>query len=777
MDAKQKNKLIKFGIGFIVALVVAFAISDDGEEEARESARRFSRMVNGEMNVARDTAEMKAEDRYEYRPDDLLARLEGYRRRLEKNAGDSRAMSDELEQVNDEPQLQHVIDDFNNKLLQIKEINAGCDELRRQAEEVYNTTRREWEAKAAEPDSEPEDLLRAEETCAKLTEYKAEAENRRSNCKSGWKEARATYNRLIKRLKIKVPQIVSQLTLRREEREKAAASRAAVIGAGNTVDDTKPQMKAINDVMAAIRTCQGGSAEVVLPALKPEPKPLPPPEFKPDMVLTATGDLPEALLRPLVVRWLEAKKASPCKGDRFIWDIRKGNMELEVYAPAALQGAESGKLRIRIVPMNTAAAAFESIGRQGSAHLMLTGALPSKGTVEAQAGGSAGQQEPGREFKARICYDALVFFGGSALKLTPPLRASVMKNQPTVFSVNDAARTEAVQVFGLTPHDHDVAEEEVLSCGELRDMYADKMILGVWHKDAAGAMSLSKMPAIGYAAGWESEEAFRHVPEEYLPATAGVEPTPENIATGRYAYSYSIYGYRSERDVSSTASALAADLLAFIADAENARVAQVIRDAGFVPVELGMDNSVRSNQLTRDDLPIPVLLKAMEGDAEKFGYDADESEWVYGVRVPFAMYFRTGSSEGDESWLTLDADTAYYTSTQAFARIQELVQGERAAVVVVGHADIQHKGALKVDASSWRTNLALSQKRADFVGDVLRKKFPTGKMLRHVAIGTGWARPSCDISLTENADTQENELARCRRAEVFIIFPVPGSGE
>lgn len=776
MDPKQKSLLIKIGIGVAALLGVAYLCSDDGEKEANEAARRYSRMVNAEMNEARTIAEKQVDARYEYKADELLNRLKRHLRNMESAAGESRELAEEMEAKNDIQQPQHVIDVCKNHRERIQKLNKEWKKIQGQAEADYRSTRTEWEAEAAKPDSESDELNKAKEICAKFPEYLEEAEKRRKGCENGW-EARGIYNRLIKRLKLKGPQIRSQLDKRIQESEQAKCSREQVTGAGNVVDDTKDKMKEINEVMAKIRACSGGSEEVALPALKPEPKPLPPPEFKPDLVLTATGDMPDTLLRPLVERWLADNQATPVKGTRFIWEVRKGNKELEVNAPAAIQGAEAGKLRVRIVPVQNTMAAFEAVGTHGNVHLMLTGAAPNREMLACWLPEGTDSAHIGREFKARVCYDALVFFKGSGLEMKMPLRSAIMKKQAAVYSVNDAARMEAAQVYGFAPQAQDVEEPRNLSAEELCAAHADKMIFGVWHKDAAGAMSYSKMPTICYAAGWESEEAFKNVPQEYLPRTEGVEPTPANIAAGRYAYSYSIYAYRSLRDTGSRASALAAQLLAYMADAENARVAQTIKDAGFVPVELSVEHLTRTNELTRDDLPLPVLLKAMGADAEKFGYDADDAEWVYGIRVPFAMYFETGSAKGGEGQVTLDADATYYTSTQAFARIQELVKDGRAAIVVLGHADIQHAGALKVDVASWRSNLSLSQKRASYVGKDFKKKFPANEQLRHVAIGTGWARPACDISLAKPAKEQQNELARCRRAEVFIIFPVPGSGK
>lgn len=775
IDPKQKSLLIKIGIGLVVLFGLAYFFSDDGEDKANEDARIYARVVNTAINDVDIIVDSPVKDSYVYNPDELLRLLQDIHRQLVDISNQINALEDEVKSKNRVPQPQYVVDACKNHIQQIEQLCTRGARLQAEAEALYVTTLAKWEEEAKKPDSTGDDIKKAEAILAKFPEYKEEIIKRRDACESGWK-ARGVYNRLLKRLKIKELHIRAKLDILKQKYEQANAARAQVIGDGNEVDHTKPKVKEIDAVINAIRAFDFKNRKLVPPAVKPEPKPVPPPEFKPDLVLTATGDLPETLLQPLVESWLTAGRATPVKGNRFIWDTRHGNKELEVNAPADMQGAQAGKLCIRIVPVDGVDAAFRSVGLCGHTHVMLTGANPSREALAEWLPEGQNPQDLGRSYKARICYDALVFFRGDSLDLKTPLRSAIMKKQPMVFSVGDAARSEAVQVFGLAPAAHDVTEQQNMDTRALCTKYADKIVLGVWHKDAVSALAFREQPTICYAAGWESEEAFKNVPKEYLPETEGVSPNAATIASGRYAYSYSIYGYRTTRDKASRASVLAAQLLAYMADAENAQVAQTVRDGGFVPVDIAVDKMSRTQELTKDDLPLPVLLKAMGSTAESFGYDAEDAAWVYGVRIPFAMYFKTGSAKGGDEQVTLDADAEYYTSTEAFARIQELIKDGRAAIVVLGHADVQHGGGLKVDRASWKSNLALSQKRAKFTGDALKKKIPGNKSLHRVAVGTGWARPACDISLTKPIDEQENELARCRRAEVFIIFPVPGSG-
>lgn len=776
MDPKQKSLLIKAGACIVALLGLTYMFSDDGEEEANEKARVYTRMVNKEISSAEEILEKPLDEQYVYDADGLIAGLKEYQRQLEENTNKTKSLLDTVDGYNDEPQSTSVVNECEGYLAEAETLRQQLPTIRAAAETLYERTLTEWQAEASKPNAESEDLSKVEKVIAELPKYKEECEKRRSACESGW-DARAVYNRLIKKVKLKGDLLVARLDDRRKALAAASESREQVIGEGNVVDHAKAKVQEIDALLQSIRAVVPDERQVDLPTVAVVPEPEPEPEPEPDILLTATGDLRESLLIPMVEGWLRFNRVQPTVGESFVWTNREGGREIVVNVPAALQGAIEGKLCIRVVPVKDAQEAFSSVGLQGDVHLMLTGMNPNNEDLSAWLpAGQTLQQQP-RSVRARVCYDALVFFRGNKLDLKTPLRSAMLKIQPTVFSVNDVARTEAANVFGLKPIAHDVAVQTNESTDALCSQYEEQMILGVWHKDAKGGLAFRDTPTICYAAGWESEEAFKNVPEEYLPQTEGIGPSYETITTGRYAYSYSIYAYRSLKDASSRGSELSAQLLSYMSNIEEATVKNIVKRAGFVPVDLSLASMDRSKQLTKDDLPLPIVLKKMGDAAESFGYDVEDTDWVYGVRIPFAMYFKTGSAEGGDEQVALDADSEYYTSTEAFARIQELVKDDRAAVVVLGHADVQHSGSLKVDRPSWKSNLVLSQKRSEFAGEVLKKKIPGNRNLHRVAVGTGWARPACDISLTKPIDGQENELARCRRAEVFIIFPVPGSGK
>lgn len=780
MDEVVKGRIIKIGCGVLLALGCACWLTpDSGEDEADMLSRQFKKEVSKHLAEANEKMATRSEVQDDYKVEALLNAQKSHRSRLEENQQKADEIKDYVDGCNGEPQPQHVIDACTTRIAQLPLLNNEQKQEQQKAESLYETTLAHWEKLAARPDTEADTCKRMEELCAELEKQLTFSENGKKTTKPDW-ESRRVYVQQIKRIKRCLALLRAELDIRREKQRETESYRNQVIGADGKVDHTKPKMQEVDAVMEAIRGYEPHPESLLLPSLKPAP---PPPVFKPDMVLAATGDLPEELLMPLVELWLRENKATPLKGKRFTWEIsKKGNREIEVNAPAGIQGKEAGKLRIRVLSVLEKEQAFASVSASGNVDLLLTGQRPTRDMLagwlpEGKSLQQLDAETQGRSFRARVCYDALVFFRGNQLEVSS-IRSAVLKDasKPKVFSMSDKARKEAVDICGVSPGLSDVNEPASMSREALCAKYADKMILGVWHKDAAGNIFVKDVPTICYAAGWESEAAQKNIPPDYRPEKEGVSPTPENIASGRYAYGYSIYFYRSTRDTESRAAALSRSLLTFAANAEDNRVAALISSRGFVPVRLGVDSLSRSNRLTRDDLPLPVLFSKMGAKAEEYGYDPQEAKWVYGVRVSMPLYYETGSAEASENGVLLDPDAAYYTSTQAFARIREAVGKEKAMVVVLGHADPQWGKKLDVDVRSWKENLKLSEKRAQIVSTKkVKPQMSDSSELGHESVGSGWARPACDISLARSVDEQENELSRCRRVEVFIIFPVPGA--
>lgn len=780
MDEVTKGRIIKIGCGVLLALGLAYMLTpDSGQEEADMIAKTFKKDVSKELAEANALMATRPEIQDNYKVADLVSALQTHRGRLEDNSQKAAELVEYVEAHNKEAQPQHVIDSCSSRMAQLPGLNAEQKDEQQRAVTLYDSTLADWEKVAGQPNAELEACKRMEELCSRLEERLSFAENGKKITKPDW-DSRDVYRQTTKRIKRYLGLLRAELDVRRKQQQEVEMYRNQVIGADAKVDHSKPKVQEIDSIMADIRGYEPHEESLQLPPLKPAP---PPPVFKPDMVLAATGDLPEALLMPLVELWLRENKATPVQGKRFTWELsKKGNREIEVNAPAVIQGKEAGKLRIRVLPALEKVQAFEALAVSGNVDLLLTGQRPTRDMLarwlpEGKSLQELDAETAGRSFRARVCYDALVFFRGNQYQVNS-IRSAALRDasNPKVFSRSDKARAEAVSICGLQPGVSDVEEPAELSREALCEKHADKMILGVWHKDAAGNIFVKNIPTICYAAGWESEDAQKNIPQEYRPEKEGVSPTPENIASGRYAYSYSIYFYRSTRDTSSRAAALSRSLLTFAANAEDRRVASLINSRGFVPVQLGVDSMSRSNRLTRDDLPLPVLFKKMGDLANEYGYDEQESEWVYGVRVTMPLYYETGSAEASEKDVMLDPDAAYYTSTQAFARIREAVGNEKATVVVLGHADPQWGKKLDVEPNSWKKNLKLSEARAENVSK--KKVMPqmsASDKLKHCAIGSGWARPACDLSLSRSIDEQENELSRCRRVEVFIIFPVPGA--
>ena len=777
MNAELKSRIKKIFFGFIAFIISACWLHGCMEEkDATEAAEKFRKEVNGSISSAHQEVENRPAGSVDFNIDGLVLELTGIKEQLKKNEEKAKELANYVQESNREPQPKHVIDACQARLEQIQRINEEQEVLKTKAEQLYTAALEDWIKLSDIIAAATKRLAHMRELYKTLSDKLKIAEQRRAKTKPDW-EARRIYRQIIRRIKRVQKLMDAEMAFAEQWLTSSTGEHSRVMNKNKEVDYNKPDMKKISDLRDEILRWELHSTNIPLPSLKPAP---PPPVFKPDMVLASTGDLPEALLMPLVEQWLLDNKAHPLEGNSFVWEPGKnGSKELEVSAPANLQGAEAGKLRIRVLPAAEKEAAFAELCTQGGAQLLLTGQIPSEEMIKAwlpegKSLQAMDESTQGRSYRARVCYDALVFFRGVQFDMST-VRSASLRDCSKVFSVNDRARAEAITICGLEQSGTDVAETQRKTMGQLCTDYGDKMVLGVWHKDAAGNVSVNNVPTICYAAGWESEEAQKNIPDEYRAGKDGVPPTAENIASGRYAYSYSIYFYRNARNTTTRGSELARNFMLYAADAENSRVETLIRTRGFVPVKLGLDKLCRSNRLTKDDLPLPVLFKKMGAVTEEFGYDASESQWVYGVRIPMPLYYETGSAEASEDGVSLDPDAAYYTSTQAFARIREAVGNEKAIVLVLGHADPQWNKKLMVDSNSWKQNLKLSEKRAGIVGKKkVQSQMEGSNNIRHIELGSGWARPACDISLARSVVEQQNVLARCRRVEVFIIFPVPG---
>lgn len=777
MNSELKSRLTKVGIGLMLVLGIAWLVTPDrGEEDALMMATAVKKGLNQSIRDANESMAERMNIRDSYNVGDLVKGVEAYKHQLSVNQEKAIEAIEYVELKNKEAQPQHVIDACVTRIESLKALNAEQKQVQHKAEELYEATLAYWEKLAAQPDEEAQKIKRMEEIYASLEEKLKQAEVGKKNTDSGW-EARDLYVQIIRRIKRVRLLIQSELQIRRKGWDEQDSYRRQVIGDDKKVNHELPKMQAINALMAEIREYEPHKEELQLPILKVAP---PPPVFKPDMVLAGTSDLPETLLIPLVELWLHENKAQPLHGTRFVWEQSKnGHKEIEVNVPAELQGQEAGKLRIRVLSSVDAAAGFTGLGQQGDIDMLLTGCRPTSEMLaawlpEGRDLQDLDQETHGRAFRARVCYDALVFFRGNGLTVST-VRSSALKEHGKVFSVTNQARMEAVTICGMHPTATDVEETETVRREALCAKYPDKIVLGVWHQDAVGNLTVKQVPAICYAAGWESEEAQKNIPPDYRPDVDGVVPSPDNIASGRYAYSYSIYWYRSTKNVESKIALLTHKLLSFIANVENTHVADKIQAQGYVPVRLGLDDMSRTNRLTRNDIPLPALIKKMGRSlATEYGYDADETEWVYGVRVPLPLYYELGKVEASDENVVLDPDATYYTNTQAFAKIRDAVGEGKAMIVVLGHADPQWGKKLDVSLHSWLNNLKLSERRADIVSrKKVQPQMRDATHIKHVSLGSSWARPACDISLALGVPDQVAALSRCRRVEIFIVFPVP----
>lgn len=783
------DKMKRFKNGVIIAIlaggVLWMVTPDVGENEAKQAAEALEIDVDEKcpdfIKKIQTAQTVEIVDVYDAKA--LLQQLKHYRDTLRKNATEAETLCKFIEIKNDEPQYQHVVDDCSSKIVRLGELAKKQGDEKNSAQELYDATLRNWELSSATGtgiDAALHDLRNVRE---KLNEYKKQAETGAENSDGDW-AAYDIYDGIKEGLTPLISRIDAEIKRLEDRGKDYLASKSEVIGQTGQIDYNLPKMREIVDVLSDIKATPNllpPYPEVPIVLEEEEPQP-PPAVIEPDIRLAATGDLGQALLEPLVEKWLTANGATPLHGSTFIWNVQEGSRMLEVNAPEDMQGAEAGKLRILISGGLSKEAAFAAVSRTGDADLILTGLQPTHDMEKAWLPEGKTLQEldtktMGRAYRARVCYDAVVFFRGNKVKENT-ISAKGMRALPKVFSTNDIARSEAVAVFGMQPESQDSEElgEKSLSQKELCSKYEDKVVLGVWHRDAGANVAVRNTPAISYAVSWD-KETLKSIPDKYEPGVEGVLPSEETIATGRYAYSYSIYGYCSTREPSARRSQLAGRLLSYMADAEDSKVAETIKSCRFVPVMLSIGDMSRSIKLTKDDIPLAVLFEKLGTQkVRRYGYDPKTPELgVYGIRIPVQLHYEVGSTESNTM---LDPDGHYYASSdKLLSAIGKELQGVSSALVVVlGHADPSWNAKLDVGIDSWRNNLSLSEKRAENVSNSNLKSQLTGLSgVEHVFLGTSWARPARDIVSDRPLEEQEKALELCRRVEVFLIFPVPGS--
>lgn len=784
MDSKVKTKIIWGVLALVTGAVTINHIShkqtcEEAERQMKEFRKKHVTPLLKSVNDA--TAPRPMADASPFVADAFLARMADYEKRTARVRRSAMETYGYLAGKQGQELPENECKMWEAQLGQLKGTLEELDKQQAEARGVYDAQMKAWQAAAAAEAAKGDYAAELSKLEADLEDCRKKAESRRSGvAHDDCDVATRAYNMDIKKLK-------KRLVLVRQKREewqqataKARAARAAMVKDNGEINHDSDQLKQADALLAAILVdpdcpLDGLTAPTILPAP-------PPPPFIPDIRMVATGDLADSLLEPLVTQWLKAREAQPVEGSAFVWNVVDENTkEIEVKVPDKLQGADAGKLRIRISADQNAAGVFTRLMPGGDADLVLTGRKMNKQqeALWLPQGKSLEMLDPqgkGRAYRTRVCSDALIFFRGNALNIET-VSAGVLTSTPRLFDMDDAGRMEAAAIFGQHPG---VGDKRVALGGKdlsgINSEHPEHIFMGTWHKDGVNhnpgmALIAQSDSTLGYTTRWDDPAVLKNIPMQYRTTGAGCLPTDDTINSGEYAFSYNITFYRSTTAESKAAAA--ADLMAYAGDITNHEVGDLVRVQGFAPLQFTLDKP--DNTLTDNDLPLALVIRQMENAGLDMGYDETTSTWVYGVRIPIPLYYEVGSVTADgKKAVQIDADSRYYTETQGLQAISRMVQGKKACLVLVGHADPRWSGKnLDTGKESWQKNLALSTERAKGVYKSLFSDLFSGmKNLGSVQLGTSWARPASDLDLTKSVDEQEAELARCRRVDVFLVFPI-----
>lgn len=781
MDAALRTKIL-WGVIALCAGTFTLKSCHDSQvaeqEQQEQSSFRKKRVTPMLQKVNDATAPRDAAQTAPFDATDFLARMDGYDKRAAAQRQEIEEIYAYLQEKQGTEQPENVCKQWSNRLQRLQEGLSTLEPLQNEARTVFDTQMQQWLAAAAENDVQASYLQELDSLIAELEKLKTEAKKRRQEVDADG-VAYTGYFMDGKRIERRI-KLLQQKKEEWEQQTRAAANARALIvtEAGEINHNSEPIQKA-EKLLASIMVTPACDAEALAaPTVLPAP---PPPPFRPDIRIVATGDLTDSLLEPLVNQWLKARKATPMEGSSFTWNTPDENTrEIEVKAPESLQGADKGVLRIRLTTEPNGAAVFTHILPGGDADLVLTGRKMNKQT-EAQWLPQGKTLEmldtkgKGRAFRTRVCSDALIFFRGAEMELET-VTSNVLLNTPKVFAMDDSGRLEAAALFG-----------QKAGAGDKRVMAADKapaainrenpqhIFMGTWHKDGLNhnpgmALSAAGKSALGYSTCWDDEAVLKNIPKEYRSVGTGCLPTDDTINSGQYAFSYNVTFYRTT--LPEPKAAAAADLMAYASDVNNKEVEELVRVRGFAPLQFELNKP--DNTLTDKDLPLGLVIREMERAKLDMGYEADTSTWVYGVRIPIPLYYEVGSATSDgRKTVEIDPDSRYYTESQGLQAINKMVQDKRACLVLVGHADPQWGKKMDTGKESWKNNLKLSEERAKGVYQSLFCDiFDGNAKLGTVQLGTSWARPAADLDSKKSVEEQDTALSRCRRVDIFLIFPM-----
>ncbi len=552
---------------------------------------------------------------------------------------------------------------------------------------------------------------------------------------------------------------------KKELEDKAQASEAA--SDGLWVEDAagKPRLNPDNatarecrktlDKIEALSRTQVGEFPSVPDKVKIVP---PPPPAEPDLVIAATGDLPDSLLRPLLDGWARAQGSD---------GMTEENGMLVYSIPSSELGAEPGKFRVKVCRQD-GEAAFEPL-RKGTVDMLLTGRIVAGQTLKEWNDSLRGSHpalhgdENVSKRMAHVAYDALIFFGGlREFSNGLTLRDIISSRKLFCIGRHDSGRGEAAAVCGMASQEQDVvmdADESAVSTADFmsRSVSDDAICVGVYHSD------INWLPNPDSAIASTVEGNLKELPQKLKRRVIAVRgnkngdvitpPTRATISSGDYTYTYRINLFNTKE------SAAAYSLMEYVLcpDAQ-----KIVENHNFVSSSVVGIGAMR---LKNDVLPVEDVAARLGAE---YGYGPKDT-CLYGVRMPdkLSVHFDFKSVVLPPFAIHQDNPRVLSETAEEFLKVTAEV-----ALVFVGHADCVYQGRVNYSNLSYTENRKLSEGRAVTVkGFYEAQQALAGKKLRMETVGASWLYPRRYIDKDKPLEQQQVSLADSRRVELFLILP------
>ncbi len=772
MTAANKSLIIKVIIGIAIVFgLVKMCSSDEDAIKAEQQAAATHKTAVGLVKQAR-TTQREVNDKalhssHVYDPSLLQQELDTLRSNMEKLRQEGDGFDNDLKSVEGALQPKAVVESSKQKLKRLEAINAELNKTSERAHQQYQQQTAQWEKPLPELIGLVPILKTMDTHCQAIEKKRKEVTKELNhNLGEGYEVAAATnkstHTYLNRFLKSWAKEKKSLL----DDQTHLQTARAALI-ANDKINPNAPAIQQLNQTLAIIDQLSQPPYNTDLARLpQPDPNEGKPKPFIADLQIATTGDLANALLGSIVEAWVadthnhglglsgEIKRNLP----------QEGCIELTIPAPGIAGLQEQDVLRIKIVTV-PGAEAFQTLS--GNAYdLLFTGRVMSQAQEQAWLASLPEQPirvERGR--RVRIASDALIFFRNPDSKLPYAISSNDLSQTAKVFTAAYPGRIEAAEIFQVLPQAGDVTIQDQTSLTNLLNEHPGKLLLGVYHKDR-NALPNCLM-------GTRIDIDTQKIPASYkknLPQELSYLPTDTTLNSTEYPFAFRINFFRS------TSNELAIKLMNYASD-KNSKAQAIVKAQGFTPVrlDLKLDTQGRRATLDNKDLPIHDLIRELSQPAIRktndFGYDTTD-QWVYGVKLPYPIHYQTGSSE-NLSDMNVDPESVY-SLEETINSIIKVAKTGPLAIVMVGHADCTYQGKIMFTKESFEFNKKLSANRAQsaystfFQSTFTPDKYPD---IINLSLHCSWTRPCREINVSRSAAEQQQNLAWCRRVEVFLIFP------